>query len=219
MKDRPYSYRDTLPAELEAVWERSRDAEDGDEPEMVVRGVGREALVVTPVRVYRLTSGTWPLGDGGERVAVRALADLVEARVRDGLFLCRMGLVFASGEELTLRVRVPERDKVRLVARMLATLSVEAREAAKEAAIARQARAQAEAAASRHERGGVRATALHALSTRGDAGTPAVGDGARGVATGGDVVELLRGLWQLVEVGALSADEFQAKKADLLGRV
>lgn len=218
MKDMPYSYRDVLSGELEDAWLRSRDPEDGEVPEMVLSGVGHQAMVVTPARIYRLSAGVWPFGDGGERVGVRSLADLVEARVREGLFLCRLNLLFASGEEAQLRMRTADRDKMRVAARMLATLSLRARETAKEEAIARQARAQAEAAAGRFERAALRPVPVRpGQSPRAE--PPAGGHGGQGVASGPDVVELLRGLWQLVEVGALTGDEFRAKKADLLGRV
>lgn len=223
MAERLYSYRDILLDELDTLWQRSRDPEDNEEPELVLVGVRREAVIVTECRVYHLSAGSLPLQSAVERVSVRPLAELAEAHVREGLFLCRLRLGFENGDEMQLRVRLHDRDKMRVAARMLSTLALDAREAAKAAAVARQSRAQAEAAASRMERAPARPIALRVqpqAAATDPATEPAVpAANATGVASGSDVVELLRGLWQLVEVGALSSAEFQAKKADLLGRV
>lgn len=217
MADRPYSYHDVLAAELDQAWEHSRGADEADEPELVLAGVGGEAVIVTERRVYRLSrGGIPPLGGTGVRVSVHALADLREARVRDGFFLCRMSLVFASGEELDLRVRALDRDKMRVAARMLSTLALKAEERVREEAIERQARAQAEAAAGRLERAPARAVPLRPAPV---AQAPPEPARAAGVAAGSDAVELLKGLWHLVEVGALTSAEYQAKKADLLARL
>jgi hypothetical protein len=215
MADRLYSYRDVLPEELDEAWLRTRDTDEVDEPELVLVGVGREAVVVTETRIYRLSAGILPFGESGERVAVRALADLAEARVREGFFLCRLSLLFATGEEMQLRVRNGDRDKMRVAARMLSTLSLHAQDIARDEAMARQTRAQAEAAAGRLERVPGRALPLRAAAA--DSQPPPAA--AMGMASGGDAVELLKGLWHLVEVGALTSAEYQSKKADLLARL
>lgn len=215
MVDKAYSYRDVLPPELDALWRKSRTEDEADEADLVLYGVGRVAVLATPTHVYRLAAGILPLGDGGERVTVRPLADLSEARVRDGLLVCRLGLAFATGEELQFVVRAIHRDKMRVAARILLTLSLDAQAQARERSLAERARAEAEAAAGRTAVAPGRLQIAPPVTPMVDGGTHA----GPGVTAGADAVALLRGLWQLVEVGALSGEEFQAKKAELLGRV
>lgn len=235
MADGLYSYRDELPEDLRRAWEDARgteeDGADG-EPELALAGFGRDALVVTRTRLYALSGAVVPFFTAPQRISVWPLADLAVAEVQEGLIWHHLRLRFEPDDRLDLRTRLGDRDKMRVAARMLAAMALRAKELEKEAALARRSRAAAEAAAARTERtsgnrGRLRSPApagaavlTDVAGARRAAADDALPLGARTAFSGPqDAVELLRGLWQLVEVGALSSAEFQAKKADLLGRL
>jgi hypothetical protein len=225
MTDVGYAYRDELPPGLGDVWDETRAAaRDEDPPEMVLAGVGREAIVVTRERVYGLRRGLWGLIGDAETTRVENLADLARTGVREGLLFHRLELSFGEGSSIGLRGRAGDRDKLRLAARIVAALAVSA-EARREERVRRTARAEAAAG-----RGPTETPGATANPRVGDGGLnpptplgprPAAFGGANAAHLGGpqDTLELLKGLWQLVEVGALTAAEYQAKKAELLARL
>lgn len=205
-----YSYRDELPDTLDGAWREARTSEgDGDEPRLVLCGLGREGVVATGDRLYVLRASWVDLGGGWQRASVHPLSDLAAAEVRQGMLTHRLRLGFHDGPEEQILVRPKDRDKMRVAARMLASMALSAKEHEREV-LARQsaARGAAEAAAGRTDRAQARVDVLRPQG---------VGQGAS--AAPSDALELLKGLWHLVEVGALSEAEFQAKKTELLGRL
>jgi len=214
--DETYAYRDELAPEVLEAWQGSRRAEgDEEEPRLVVSGLGREGMVATDSRLYLLRASYLTLGPGWARATVHPLSDLVTVDVGEGWLFHRVRFAFATEQPETMLARLADRDKMRLAARMLSTMSASARAAAEEAVRDRHLRAQAEAAATAHGPrlvAGPRPTVV--------AGPMPVTDAAaQNGPVGGDTVELLRGLWHLAEVGALTPAEYESKKAQLLARL
>jgi hypothetical protein len=221
MAGRSYAYMDELAPGLDRAWRLARKAE-GDEAaevEMILAGAGSEALVATDRRVYLLRAARVPWAPSSTPYRALPLARVRRVVVDEGLLVHRLRLVLDGGEEVSLRVRGVDRDKARVAGRMLAAWAEEAQGRLRAAARERRERARAEAAAA----GG------RAVPTRGASPTPspppaAPSEGATRAARGGltapgDVVELLAGLWRLVEAGALRESEYQAKKDELLARL
>ncbi|MCL6597048.1 MAG: hypothetical protein K6V73_12720 [Firmicutes bacterium] len=221
MAGRSYAYMDELAPELDRAWRLARSAE-GDESaevEMILAGAGSEALVATDRRVYLLRAAWMPWAAAPTPYRALPLARVRRVVVDEGLLVHRLRLVLDSGEEVSLRVRGIDRDKARVAGRMLAAWAEEAQGRLRAAARERRERARAEAAAA----GG------RAVPTRGGNAAPSpppamppegTARTARGGLTApGDVVELLAGLWRLVEAGALRESEYQAKKDELLARL
>lgn len=216
-----YSYRDELPEELQQVWEGARSSEaDEDEPTVVLAGFGREGIVVTDVRIYVLRASYLNLGGGGwQKASVHPLSDLAAAEVRQGFLVHHLRLGFHEGPEEQVLVRSKDRDKMRVAARMLASMAITAKSLERERAIVRSTRAAAEAAASRTDRSHARVEVVRPGQRPSAALDPLPPAPAAAAVSAVDALELLKGLWHLVEVGALSEAEFQAKKMELLGRL
>jgi hypothetical protein len=79
--------------------------------------------------------------------------------------------------------------------------------------------AAAEAAASRTDRSHARVEVVRPGQRPSTVPDPLPPGPAAAAVSAVDALELLKGLWHLVEVGALSEAEFQAKKMELLGRL
>jgi hypothetical protein len=186
-----FTYQDILDRDLWDHLEEQRLQEgDLEEPWLIIRGIWREGLVATSRYVYVVRALPWASEE--VRTDRHPLAALTDARAHWGPLWARLVLRFSPEGKESLWCAPAHRDKLRLTARMLARRARDEghrQETPIPPSTPKIPRPNAQAQQEPRPTGPSRA------------------------------LEDLRALWELAAAGALSPEEYQAKKAEILRRL